>query len=154
MVNQDEYNEILSYAMQAMALMLKNKTPATPENFAKWYNHAAELFSSGKCDGESRQEAKSGSNPEVSDPGVKLEQPDDNLTAIETFQISKVKDLVEKTTSETSAFNGSMDDLTKKLEAFKQKRMNKKAKAVAKPSSPAAKPAFSRREGKFIPLKG
>ncbi|HHK73574.1 MAG TPA: GGDEF domain-containing protein, partial [Rhizobiales bacterium] len=37
---QEDFDNTFYYGRKAMALLKKNRTPATPENYALWYNYA------------------------------------------------------------------------------------------------------------------
>ena len=147
----DDYNTVLSYSMQALALMLKNKTPPTPENYAKWYKHAAELYREGKCDCDSTPAIKTSLTKAVKKSSKAPEKPAEEFGDVEEFQVSRVKDLVKKTATKTRAFNGAMGDISKELEKLKSNRVKTGAK---KPPHPEKKSSPPHHEGKFIPFQG
>ncbi len=140
MHKQDDYNEIVGIAMQAMALMLKKKTPPTPENYKKCYKHAAGLFLS------ENNEGKKQSVPEA--------RPKPALSKVEQQQVSVVKTILDETTQETAGFSNSMDDISKSLEAITS-RISKRKSPVAKTAKqPVVKKVTQVREDKFVPFSG
>ncbi len=138
MRKQDDYNEIVGIAMQAMALMLKKKTPPTPENYAKCFRHAAGLFRS-----ENRDDKKQL-------PSEAMPKP--VLSNIEKKQLSVVKTILDETTQESAAFSNSMDDISKSLEAITGRISKRKSPAAKIAKQSAAKKAGKFREGEFVPF--
>jgi diguanylate cyclase len=130
-VNED-YERTLSYARQAMSLMEKNLTPATPQNFELWYNYAL-----GQDKNLINAINEAISNSEYLDPDDACQiynaHINDNLIGEKVDELSsqmgleaeQLTAMIQASVGVTSSYGDSMEDISGKLENIKNPKQLK-----------------------------
>ena len=130
-VNED-YERTLSYAQQAMSLMEKNLTPATPQNFELWYNYALgqdkNLIAAinealGSSDHLGSDEASQIYNTHVNDR--RIGDKVDELSSQMGLEAEQLTTMIQASVGVTSSYGDSMEDISGKLENIKNTKQLK-----------------------------
>ncbi len=130
-VNED-YSHALSYARQAMALMEKNRTPATPQNYELWYN-----YSLGQDKGLINAVNEAVSKSEFLDPEAAariynthisdalIGDKVDELSSQMGIEAEQLTAMIKASMGATSSYGDSMESISGRLDSVKSPKQLK-----------------------------
>ena len=133
---QEDFDNTFYYGRKAMALLKKNRTPATPENYALWYNYAlgrnknlikavkAVQTESGELSGSDAQKIY---HEHISE--LKLTDQMDELSNKMGDEVEQITTMIKASLSATSTYGDSMGVIGRNLD---QVRDSEQLKTIVK----------------------